>query len=281
MQQRLRIILLCFIAIIWVVCLSYIYTRINRPSINVSEQRLFTTEDRGPSQSEQTFSHLILVPCHLIYLMQGSYHDVDSYRMHDKTQFSTLKMHIQAGVDKLKQDRDALLVFSGSYTQSGVRISEASSYYYLMLAIYPDLEQGVRDRILLEDYSRDSYENLLYSYCKFLIHNYQNTPPSRVTVVGFEFKRKRFTDLHRAALQINEKQFTYIGIDPMQNFNSSEVARGEYENAYKHFKQNLYGCTKELIQKRMSRDPYRRSLDAIPLFTNACPLMRRRITACI
>lgn len=62
-----------------------------------------------------------------------------------------------------------------------------------------------------EDDALDSFQNLLFSIARF--HEYTGRYPSRITVVGYEFKRRRFTELHRAALRWPEDRFRYIGID--------------------------------------------------------------------
>jgi hypothetical protein len=49
-----------------------------------------------------------------------------------------------------------------------------------------------------EDYARDSYENLLFSLCRF--HELAGSWPRNVTVVGYAFKEERFVSLHRAAI---------------------------------------------------------------------------------
>lgn len=54
------------------------------------------------------------------------------------------------------------------------------------------------DRMVTEEFARDSHENLLFSICRFseMTGNY----PSKITVVGFEFKRQRFQDIHRYSI---------------------------------------------------------------------------------
>lgn len=66
-------------------------------------------------------------------------------------------------------------------------------------------------RATTEDYASDSFQNLLYSIARF--HEYTGRYPSHITVVGYEFKRRRFTELHRAALRWPRERFEYIGID--------------------------------------------------------------------
>ena len=86
----------------------------------------------------------------------------------------------------------------------------------LAAGLVPSLpSQGSRSRPVLrattEDYALDSFQNLLYSIARF--HEYTGRYPSHITVVGYEFKRRRFTELHRAALRWPRERFDYIGID--------------------------------------------------------------------
>lgn len=66
-------------------------------------------------------------------------------------------------------------------------------------------------RATTEDHALDSFQNLLFSIARF--HEYTGNYPSKITVVGYEMKRRRFTDLHRAALRWPQSRFNYIGID--------------------------------------------------------------------
>ena len=44
-------------------------------------------------------------------------------------------------------------------------------------------------------------------------HEYTGRWPSRITVVGYEMKRRRFAELHRVALRWPADRFDYVGID--------------------------------------------------------------------
>ena len=108
--------------------------------------------------------------------------------------------HIRAGVDAAAADPRSLLVFSGGQTRAtaGPR-SEALSYW--MVAEHFGWWGGAeaaRPRSVVEDYARDSFENLMFSICRFkeVVGRY----PSRFTVIGYGFKERRFVDLHRPAL---------------------------------------------------------------------------------
>lgn len=66
-------------------------------------------------------------------------------------------------------------------------------------------------RATTEEFALDSYQNLLFSIARF--HEFTGHYPRSITVVGYEWKRRRFMELHRAALRWPEERFRYIGID--------------------------------------------------------------------
>ncbi|CAG8774507.1 25326_t:CDS:2, partial [Racocetra persica] len=116
----------------------------------------------------------------------------------------TFLNHIRKGVELTQQNTKALLVFSGGQTRpaAGPR-SEAQSYYVLAqtlnLLSAEENSHLILDRMTTEEYARDSYENLLFSICRF--KEVTGHYPQNVIVVGFKFKRERFLDLHRAAIK--------------------------------------------------------------------------------
>ena len=80
--------------------------------------------------------------------------------------------------------------------------------------LLPATTSGGQNSILratTEDFALDSYQNLLFSIARF--HEYTGHYPRFITVVGYEMKRRRFIDLHRAALHWPASRFNYIGID--------------------------------------------------------------------
>lgn len=110
-------------------------------------------------------------------------------------------------------------------------------------------------RATTEDHALDSYQNLLFSIARF--HEYTGRYPTKITIVGYEFKRARFTDLHRAALRWPIEQFQYIGVDPI-NGHQSTAEEGERQNGYLPYSKDLYGCHSVLLSKRRQRNLYNR-----------------------
>jgi len=65
-------------------------------------------------------------------------------------------------------------------------------------------------RVSAEDAAFDSFQNVLFFIARF--RELMGAYPSRITVVGHDFKPRRFERLHRLALRWPKFRFTYIGI---------------------------------------------------------------------
>lgn len=91
---------------------------------------------------------------------------------------------------------------------------------------YPESERSRHSpyfsRATTENYALDSYQNILFSLARF--HEVTGRYPVQVTVVGYEMKRRRFDELHRAALRFPTTHFEYIGIKPPTSEEESESA---------------------------------------------------------
>lgn len=84
-------------------------------------------------------------------------------------------------------------------------------------------------RVTTENYALDSYQNLLFSVARF--REFTGHFPERITVIGYEFKRMRFMQLHRAAIRWPESKFRYIGVDP-DEAHSPSAEQGEVWKYY-------------------------------------------------
>lgn len=163
--------------------------------------------------------------------------------------------HIAKGIDVAAQDARALLLFSGGMTRQGAGPrSEAKSYWEVADAISWNGQPAVRERALTEDHAHDSFENVLFSLCRFrqLVGRY----PARLTVVSFGFKEARFRDLHRRALRWPRRNFAFVGVDPRGGV-SQAVRDGERLNSAALFEHDPYGCLdSRLARKREARNPF-------------------------
>ncbi|THH26675.1 hypothetical protein EUX98_g7517 [Antrodiella citrinella] len=161
--------------------------------------------------------------------------------------------HIETGAELARVDENALVVFSGGQTRQNSTTTEAESY--LRLASQTGTfgaQPGLFRRATTEDHALDSFQNLLFSIARF--HEYTGSYPELITVVGYEMKRRRFTELHRAALRWPAERFHYIGIDPDKEVPAARD--GERQNGYLPYTLDTYGCHDMLQSKRRSRNPF-------------------------
>lgn len=144
-------------------------------------------------------------------------------------------------------------------------LSEASSYLSLAYALrfltpahLPPLSDRaplpVSLRSTTEEYAMDSYENLLFALARF--KEVVGAYPAQVTVVGYGMKRRRFEQLHRAAIGWPADRFAYVGIDDAGD--TTEHYAGELKYGYTPFLSAPSGCHPPLSTKRMLRNPFSR-----------------------
>jgi hypothetical protein len=186
--------------------------------------------------------------------------------------------HVKKGLHLAKQDPSAMLVFSGGQTRKDVGpTSEAASYYYLadQNSWMTDTDtSSVKSRVYLEEYARDSLENLLFSVCRF--KEVQGYYPSKITVVGFDFKKNRYVDLHRKAIGFPLSNFSYVGVTSPPPFDQAKAERGEV-GAASSFQKDLYGCSDPALHvKREKRNPFQRTVP----YELACPEMKELLHWC-
>ncbi|KAI9144254.1 hypothetical protein BKA69DRAFT_1056549 [Paraphysoderma sedebokerense] len=121
----------------------------------------------------------------------------------------TFLQHIEKGVELAKESTQSLLLFSGGHTReaAGAR-SEAQSYYQIA-QVLRWLDSSLQDRTFTEEFARDSYENLLFSICRFkeLTGHY----PRNISLISYPHKHHRFLNLHLRAIRFPPNRFTFIG----------------------------------------------------------------------
>ena len=206
-------------------------------------------------------THLVLVAGHAVYMGHDFSPDaasrnsawlLESYQR-VPGQAETFIEHIRAGVEATAADDTAMLMFSGGETRidAGPR-SEATSYWSVADAAgWYGSRDSVRWRAVTEEGARDSYENVLFALCRF--YELAGHYPERFTVVGYDFKRTRFEEVHRAAVRFPTERFHYLG------FAAAPAARENAERAEERtleaWRADHYGCGGELGGKVCSRSP--------------------------
>lgn len=117
----------------------------------------------------------------------------------------------------------------------------------------------------------------MFSICRF--KEVTGSYPTKITVVSFTFKQRRFETLHAPALGWPANAFAYIGVDPpvSTGFNLARSVEGEQKNAAAPFETDPYGCHSDILQeKRKGRNPFSRT-SPYPL---TCPDMKDLFAYC-
>jgi len=154
----------------------------------------------------------VVVPCHAVWSLTGN-PAMDISWFLNKFQRGEPKLyleHIRRAVEFVKSESRALLVFSGGQTNAAAGpISEAQGYWLIAerLGLW---ERDVKHRSTTDEYAVDSFENLLFSICRF--YECVRVYPTRVKLFGWRFKESRF-DFHRLAIRFPSNAFEYIGVN--------------------------------------------------------------------
>lgn len=187
---------------------------------------------------------------------------------------ATFLAHIRRGITLASASPLSVLIFAGGATRaSAAPRTEAGTYFEVAAALGL---APLRNRTHIEPFSRDSFENILFSICRF--KQLSGDYPQKISVVSFEFKRARFENLHRRALRFPREDFAFTGIDPPPapgGMRGSYAAR-ERASTVGPFSRDPYGCRERVLRdKRVLRNaaslmfhPYPGGCEEIaPLFT--------------
>ncbi|KAJ2255529.1 hypothetical protein GGI13_001574 [Coemansia sp. RSA 455] len=218
---------------------------------------------------------LVLVPGHGVYLGDGLPLNEASWYLLDEQrgEVGAFMAHIAKAVEIVKEHDQSLLLFSGGKTRIEAGAYSEAQGYWAAADRMGWLTKDVYRRVATEEFARDSYENVVFSIARF--HEITGNYPDRITVVGFDFKKDRFLDLHLRALRYPKIRFNYVGINPPGD--SAPLLKAERRDAYELFAKDLYGCSGKLAEKRQSRNPfmmnhgYAKSCPEMSSFFNFCP----------
>ena len=117
--------------------------------------------------------------------------------------------------------------------------SEGESYLRFARATGLLPSEDMFTRVTIEDAALDSFQNVLFSIARF--RELTGAYPIRITVVGHDFKRRRFEGLHRLALRWPKLRFTYEGVPLGSEADEREAAAGEvrFSNFWTFFGSHL------------------------------------------
>lgn len=218
------------------------------------------------------YNHLIIVPCHSIWRggnglgEQASEWFLQEFQKTGNDHLCFVD-HLLRGEQTLLEDAKSIMVISGGKTKEEAgQVSEAESYHKLLRCHWDRSRNNARkaldERIFIEPYARDSFENVIFLICKF--HEVCRTYPVYVTISGFQFKQERFISLHLGrALKFDINKVKYLGNFPSPQLQGSErdayyqeIEVSERRNALEPFEKDLYGIRLYLFKKRVSRNPF-------------------------
>lgn len=136
---------------------------------------------------------LIIVPGHGVCVHpERSWEHAAWVGLYDYEEEGTLlAQHCLAALALAAADEEAVLCFSGGMTREAAgRLSEAESYYEIVRAAHWWGVAPFPQRVLLEPFARDSFENILFSIGAF--RSRYGHYPEELFCVGFRFKSRRF-----------------------------------------------------------------------------------------
>ncbi|MCJ1273945.1 hypothetical protein MMC21_001738 [Puttea exsequens] len=160
--------------------------------------------------------HLIIVCCHAVWLGGPNAGEDESewaIESFQKGETLTFIKHIKAGIQKLEELPDSLLVFSGGATKPyRTSLSEGTSYLTLAHALTA-ASPYLHARMASEPHATDSYQNVLFSL--LLFYRRAQAYPTALTIVSHDFKHKRFVEVHLRALRWPVgRGLRFLGVDP-------------------------------------------------------------------
>ncbi|CCE65795.1 hypothetical protein TPHA_0N00140 [Tetrapisispora phaffii CBS 4417] len=239
-------------------------------------------------------------------------HDHISFIKHALKAVQTLIKHIVKNNDILDESlrNYPILIFSGSQTCKTTRDSEAQSYCRVLNTIFSNYKYGsisafrgdkeieclikdiissaavlemdiseimTKSFITTEEFSLDSFQNVLYSLYRF--KEYTDNYPNKITIVGFGFKKERFLNYHLNAINFDLEDVEYISYEPnplylnylknpndIKEINNDPICIGYYkclqkseeDNALALFKNDWYGIRGKLAEKKFYRNHHKR-----------------------
>lgn len=161
--------------------------------------------------------------------------------------------HVRTGVELAAADRESLLVFAGGYSRVGAGPrSEGAGYYWIADHYGWWGHPEVAERTVTEEFSRDSFENLLFGICR--TREFTGAWPERVSFVSWAFKRDRF-ELHREAIGWPVDRWEFVGPNNPPEIGQALAAE---ERTAAGYRVDPYSSGAEYRAKREARNPYRR-----------------------
>ena len=176
--------------------------------------------------------------------------------------------HIRTAVTLAANDPSALLIFSGGQTRPQSHISEAHGYLNVAHAHHFWGHNHVPDRVVTEEYARDSFDNLLFGIARFL--ECVGSLPLHVTLVSWGFKKDRFL-FHAYSIRWPLEKFAFVNVGDPHQLDLAVRAEASTLHAFRRDATGYGTNGSGLGDKKHSRNPHGRQ----HTYCTSCPLMRQ------
>jgi hypothetical protein len=173
--------------------------------------------------------------------------------------------HVRAGVELAAGSLETLLIFAGGQTDptAGPR-SEGQGYWLVAEHLGWFGHAAVRERATTEEFSMDSFQNVLFGLCRF--KEVTGRYPEKLIAVGWKFKGARF-DQHREAVRFPAHSYEYVGVNDPPDLDRNLPFEAQRRET---FRRDPYGSGEEPVLKRLARNAERRQHG----YAVSCPEMR-------
>lgn len=220
------------------------------------------------------FKNLVIVAGHSVYIGE------DLKNVFDDSNWSLFPFqkgepklyieHIKTGCEIAREDHNSFLIFTGGQTRKEAYFRSEAQMYWEIANHLGYIDDDLRERTTTEEFSRDSFENLLFPICRF--REYLGYYPEHITMVTFKFKEKRFK-LHCEALRIPEHMVKFVGPN---NPEDVDLALQGEAKAIELMKNDPYCCNGKLLEKKEQRNPWKRQHG----YGISCPEMKELLEYC-
>ncbi len=208
------------------------------------------------SKDSKRLTSLVIVAGHSIYIGKTFENILDDSNWilfsFQKGEPKLYIEHIIKGCEIAKADKNALLIFTGGQSRKEANAKSESQSYFELADHLGLINEDLRERSTTEEFSRDSFENLLFPICRF--REFLGYYPNYITFVSFAFKERRF-HLIRKVLRLTEDKVKFLGFNNPENL---ELALEGEEKAIKLMEEYPYYNGGELLQKKEQRNPWKR-----------------------
>jgi len=202
------------------------------------------------------YTSLVIVAGHSVYIgkdFENVFDDKNWYLYpFQKGEPKLYIEHIKVGCEVAERNENSFLIFTGGQTRKEAFFRSEAQMYWEIANHLGYINEDLKNRTTTEEFSRDSFENLLFPICRF--REYLGYYPEHIFMVTFKFKERRF-HLHREALRIPESMVTFIGPN---NPDDLDLALKGEEKAISLMENDPYCNHDELLEKKNQRNPWKR-----------------------